>query len=84
MNLEFLGVTPKQGPVLYLSLEDDHQRIKKRSRLMYPEYVNNWKWPEQLLFAYDCPRLDEGWFRGHSRSPWRNEKTVGKAVLHRH
>ena len=60
MNLEFLGVTPKQGPVLYLSLEDDHQRIQERSRLMYPEYVNNWKWPEQLLFAYDCPRLDEG------------------------
>ena len=60
MNLEFLGVTPKQGPVLYLSLEDDHQRIQERSRLMYPDYVSNWKWPEQLLFAYDCPRLDEG------------------------
>ena len=59
-NGHFLGVAPKQGPVLYLCLEDDDRRIQERSRLMYPEHVANWNWPDNLFFVYECPRMDLG------------------------
>jgi hypothetical protein len=60
MEQDFLSLQTKQGAVLYVTLEDDSQRIQERSRLMFPQHVADWQWADTLHFTYDCPRMDEG------------------------
>lgn len=58
---------PSQGAVLYLALEDSERRLQRRmDKLLLGE------WPEQLEFATEWPRADQGgladieeWIKAH-------------------
>jgi hypothetical protein len=48
-------IKPSQGAVLYLALEDSERRLQRRmDKLLLGE------WPEQLEFATEWPRADQG------------------------
>jgi hypothetical protein len=49
---------PAQGDVLYLALEDNNRRLKRRMAKLWPS--TEAQWPERLVFLTDWQRADEG------------------------
>jgi hypothetical protein len=49
---------PAQGDVLYLALEDNNRRLKRRMAKLWPS--TEAQWPKRLTFVTDWQRADEG------------------------
>jgi len=49
---------PAQGDVLYLALEDNNRRLKRRMARLWPN--SEAEWPERLALVTDWKRADEG------------------------
>ncbi len=49
---------PAQGDVLYLALEDNKRRLKKRMGKLWPS--SDARWPTRLALVTDWKRADEG------------------------
>jgi hypothetical protein len=49
---------PTQGDVLYLALEDNNRRLKRRMAKLWPSAEA--RWPERLALVTDWSRADEG------------------------
>jgi hypothetical protein len=49
---------PAQGDVLYLALEDNNRRLKRRMSKIWPS--NEAAWPERLALVTEWKRADEG------------------------
>jgi hypothetical protein len=49
---------PAQGDVLYLALEDNNRRLKRRMAKLWPS--TEARWPERLTFVTDWKRADQG------------------------
>lgn len=68
------SLKPASGPCLYLALEDNRRRLKKRQAKLIPE---DWPWPESLQFATEWRRSNEGGV--DDLRSWCN--SVGKPAL---
>jgi hypothetical protein len=51
-------IKPAQGDVLYLALEDNNRRLKRRMAKLWP--AREAQWPERLNLVTDWRRADEG------------------------
>ena len=49
---------PAQGDVLYLALEDNNRRLKRRMAKLWPSF--DARWPARLALVTDWKRADEG------------------------
>jgi len=65
---EFFGSKCKQGDVLFIALEDNGRRLKRRMR----DQLGGKPWPERLHLVTEWPRADEGgleaiydWVKAH-------------------
>jgi AAA domain len=52
------ALKPAQGDVLYLALEDNNRRLKRRMAKIWPS--TEARWPERLALVTDWKRADEG------------------------
>ena len=64
-----------EGDVLYLSLEDNHRRLKKRLKKMLPDG----KLPDRLHLATDWPKVGEG-CRDHI-AQWLDDHPGARVVI---
>jgi hypothetical protein len=52
------ALKPAQGDVLYLALEDNNRRLKRRMARLWPD--TKAEWPKRLALVTDWKRADEG------------------------